>query len=66
MSHASEIVDARKAILGRLDAKNLPREILIEAVIGGEGYDRETVEHELAELKKAGEVYVVNGEVRRT
>ena len=66
------ITGVRKAILNRLEIADLPREVLIESVIGGEGFGEDFVERHLNELKRSGEVYVVpirDGEileVRRT
>lgn len=66
------IMDVRKAILNRLEIADLPRDVLIDSVVGGEGFGRDFVERHLNELKKTGEIYVVpinDGdtlEVRRT
>lgn len=68
----NSITSVRKAILSRLEIADLPREVLIESVVGGEGFGQDFVERQLSELKKNGEVYVVpinDGEtleVRRT
>ncbi|SIS00179.1 hypothetical protein SAMN05421858_5102 [Haladaptatus litoreus] len=65
-------IDCRKAIFNRLDVTNLPREVLIESVVGGENYGQDFVERQLNELRKVGEIYTVpmDGgewlEVRRT
>lgn len=62
----SSVINARQELLGRLENADWECDRLIDAVSEGVDYDKEYVVDALEHLKKTGEVYVVNGEVRKT
>lgn len=58
--------NARTALTSRLDAGSWDRETLIESTAALDNFDLDVVNDALSDLEDRGEVYTVNGEVRRT
>ena len=55
----------RAQLLARIDREGVGREAVIDSVVGEWPVGRIAVESTLSELERQGEVYVVDGEVRR-
>ena len=55
----------RAQLLARIDREGVGREAVIDSVVGELPVGRIAVESTLSELERQGEVYVVDGEVRR-
>lgn len=62
----SSTINARKEILDRLRVADLPKDVLIGSVVDASECDRQRVLDAYDGLKKTGEVYEVENEVRKT
>ncbi|MFC6765990.1 hypothetical protein [Natrinema soli] len=66
MHSLTQTCDARNALLSRLEESNNKRTELIDAVTEAMDVDREVVEDIADQLEAHGEIYVVNGVVKKT
>ncbi|WP_226479186.1 hypothetical protein [Natrinema amylolyticum] len=66
MNVPTQTRDARNALLSRLEESNSERTELIDAVTEAMDADREFVEDVTDQLEARGEIYVVNGVVKKT